>query len=187
MDIKAKILNDKDLNRIIVRLAHQIIEKNKGAEHICILGMRTRGKIVAKRIANEIKDIEKIDIPFGVIDTTLYRDDYNYRKKLRAPKVELTDIPFSIDNKNIILVDDVLYTGRTVRAAIDEIMDFGRPSSVQLVVLIDRGHRELPIQPDLIGEIIITSIGEEVRVRLAELDTTDEVLLIEVTNNDDIE
>ena len=187
MKIKAKILSDKDLNRVIVRLAHQIIEKNKGAEGICILGMRTRGKIVAKRIAREINNIENIEIPFGVIDTTLYRDDYNYRKKLRAPKVELTEIPFSIDEKNIILVDDVLYTGRTVRAAIDEIMDFGRPASIRLVVLIDRGHRELPIQPDIIGESIITSIGEEVRVRLSELDSVDEVLLIDVTNNDDID
>ena len=107
-------------------------------------------------------------------------------KKLRTPKVQLTEIPFGIDGKNIILVDDVLYTGRSVRAALDEIMDFGRPASIKLVVLIDRGHRELPIQADLIGESVITSIGEEVRVKLAEVDSVDEVLLIEV-NNDDIE
>jgi len=187
MKVKAKILSDKDLNRVIVRLAHQIIEKNKGAENICILGMRKRGKIVAKRIAKEITNIENIEIPFGVIDTTLYRDDYNYRKRLRAPKVELTEIPFSIDEKNIILVDDVLYTGRTVRAALDEIIDFGRPASIQLVVLIDRGHRELPIQPDIIGESIITSIGEEVHVRLSELDSVDEVLLLDVSNGDVID
>ena len=184
MKVKAKILSDKDLNRVIIRLAHQIIEKNKGAENICIIGMRTRGEFIAKRIAHEINRIENINLSVGVLDATLYRDDY--RKKLRTPKVQLTDIPFNIDGKNIILVDDVLYTGRSVRAALDEIMDFGRPASIKLVVLIDRGHRELPIQADLIGESVITSFGEEVRVRLAEVDSVDEVLLIEV-NNDDIE
>jgi pyrimidine operon attenuation protein/uracil phosphoribosyltransferase len=184
MKIKAKILSDKDIHRVIIRLAHQIIEKNKGAENICILGMRTRGEFLAKRIAKEISKIENINLSVGVLDATLYRDDY--RKKLRTPKVQLTDIPFGIDGKNIILVDDVLYTGRSVRAALDEIMDFGRPASIKLVVLIDRGHRELPIQADLIGESVITSIGEEVRVRLSEIDTVDEVLLIDV-NSDEIE
>lgn len=184
MKVKAKILSDKDLNRTIVRLAHQIIEKNKGAENICIVGMRTRGEFIARRIAAEINKIENHDLKIGVLDTTLYRDDY--RQKLRTPVAHVTDIPFGIDGKNIILVDDVLYTGRSVRAALDAIMDFGRPASIQLVVLIDRGHRELPIQADLIGESVITSIGEEVRVRLSEVDSADEVLLIDV-NNDETE
>lgn len=181
MKIKAKILDDKDLNRTIIRLAHQIVDKNKGAENICIIGMRTRGEFIAKRIAAEIGKIENINLAIGVLDTTLYRDDY--RQKLRTPTVHVTDIPFRIDEKNIILVDDVLYTGRTVRAAMDAIMDFGRPASIQLVVLIDRGHRELPIQPDIVGKSIITSIGEEVRVKLVEVDGVDEVLLIEVNDN----
>lgn len=184
MKIKAKILSDKDLNRTIVRLAHQIIEINKGAENICIVGMRTRGEFIAKRIAQEISRIENINLSIGVLDTTLYRDDY--RQKLRTPVAHVTDIPFGIDEKNIILVDDVLYTGRSARAALEAIMDFGRPAAIQLVVLIDRGHRELPIQADLIGESVITSIGEEVRVRLTEVDGVDEVLLIDV-NSDEIE
>ena len=178
MKVKAKILDDKDLNRTIVRLAHQIVDKNIGAENICIIGMRTRGEYIAKRIAAEINRIENINLEVGVLDTTLYRDDY--RQRLRMPKVQVTNIPFAIDEKNIILVDDVLYTGRTVRAAMDAIMDFGRPNSIQLVVLIDRGHRELPIQPDIVGKSIITSIGEEVRVKLIEVDGVDEVLLIDV-------
>lgn len=182
MKIKAKILNEIDLNRTIVRLAHQIVEKNKGAENICIVGMRTRGEFLAKRIAKEIEKLEKVDIKAGILDATLYRDDF--RNKLKTPKVQLTDIPFDINGKNLILIDDVLYTGRTVRAALDELMDFGRPSSIQLTVLIDRGHRELPIQADFIGEKTITSINEEVRVKLLEVDQVDEVLLVELEEQD---
>jgi pyrimidine operon attenuation protein / uracil phosphoribosyltransferase len=178
MKIKAKILNDLDIRRTILRLAHQIVEKNKGAENICIVGMRTRGEFLARRIASEIIKIEKIELEVGILDATLYRDDF--RNKLRTPKVQLTNIPFDITEKNIILIDDVLYTGRTVRAALDELMDFGRPASIQLMVLIDRGHRELPIKADFVGNEIITSINEEVRVRLSEIDEVDEVLLVEV-------
>jgi pyrimidine operon attenuation protein/uracil phosphoribosyltransferase len=182
MKIKAKILSDIDINRTIIRLAHQIVEKNKGAENICIIGMRTRGEYIAKRIAREIQRIENIDLKVGVLDPTLYRDDF--REKLRTPKIHVTEIPFDVTEKNIILVDDVLYTGRTVRAALDALIDFGRPATIQLTVLIDRGHRELPIKADFVGEEIITSIGEEVRVKLTEVDGIDEVLLVELTDND---
>jgi pyrimidine operon attenuation protein / uracil phosphoribosyltransferase len=182
MKIKAKILNDVDVHRTIVRLAHQIVEKNKGAENICIVGMRTRGEFLARRIANEIVKLENIELKVGILDATLYRDDF--RKKLRTPKVQLTNIPFDITERHIILIDDVLYTGRTVRAALDELMDFGRPASIQLTVLIDRGHRELPIKADFVGKEIITSINEEVRVRFTEIDEADEVLLVEIDENE---
>lgn len=176
--VKAKIVDSKGLERTVTRLAHEIIEKNKGTENIAIIGMRTRGVFLAERIVNKIEQIEGVKLPIGVLDATLYRDDF--RRKLKQPKVQVTDIPFDIDNLNVILVDDVIYTGRTIRAALDALMDFGRPASIQLVVLVDRGHRELPIKPDIVGKNIPTSIGEEVRVKMMEIDNEDSIYLVQM-------
>ncbi len=181
MKIKAKIIDEQGMVRTITRLAHEILEKNKGAENIAILGMRTRGEFIAKRIQNKIKEIDNSDVPLGILDVTLYRDDF--RMRLKQPEVSVTDITFDLTEKDIILCDDVLYTGRTVRAALDAVMDLGRPKTVQLCVLVDRGHRELPIKPDYVGKNIPTSINEEVKVKLKEIDQEDAVYLIESPNN----
>ena len=175
--IKAKLVNKDDLRRIITRLAHEILEKNRGVEDLVIIGIHTRGAYIAQRLAKKIKDIENADIPTGFLDATLYRDDF--RTRLKQPEVQVTNIPFQIDEKNVILVDDVLFTGRTVRAALDALMDFGRPNRIHLAVLVDRGHRELPIKADFVGKNIPTSIGEEVRVKLHEVDKEDWVYLVE--------
>jgi len=178
--IKSKIMDEQDLGRTIARLAHEILEKNKGLENIVIVGMRTRGVYLAKRIAQKLKEVGNKEVPVGILDVTLYRDDF--RTALKQPQVQITDIPFSIDNMNIILVDDVLYTGRTVRAALDALMDFGRPASIQLAILVDRGHRELPIKADFVGKNIPTSYGEEIRVHVEEIDDDDAVFLVDVSD-----
>lgn len=175
--VKAKLADEKCLERSITRLTHEIIEKCRGIDNIGIIGIRTRGEFVAKRIAKKIEEIEKVKLPVGVLDVVMYRDDFRIKKKL--PKVEVTNIPFEVDNKILILADDVIYTGRTARAALDALMDFGRPAQIQLVVLVDRGHREMPIKPDYIGKNVPTSIGEEVRVLMKEIDGEDGVLLVE--------
>lgn len=177
--IKSKIMDDQDLGRTIARLTHEILEKNKGHENIVVIGMRTRGVYLAERIAKKLKEVDNKEVPLGVLDVTLYRDDF--RTALKQPKIQITDIPFSIDNKNIILVDDVLYTGRTVRAALDALMDFGRPASIQLAILVDRGHRELPIKADFIGKNVPTSYGEEIRVHMKEIDEDDGVFLVDIS------
>jgi pyrimidine operon attenuation protein/uracil phosphoribosyltransferase len=175
--IKAQILNRDDVNRIITRLAHEILERNRGLENLVLVGLRTRGAYLAERVAVKIKEIEGSDVPTGFLDVTLYRDDF--RTRLKQPSVEVTNIPFAIDEKNIVLVDDVLYTGRTVRAALDALMDFGRPARIHLATLVDRGHRELPIKADFVGKNIPTSSGEEIKVKLAEVDGEDSVNIIE--------
>ncbi len=177
MKVKAKLIDEKGLDRTITRLAHEILERNKGTEDLVLVGIRTRGAPLAQRIADKIKQIEGIEVPLGTLDITLYRDDF--RRRLKQPIVQTTDIPFNIDDKNVVLVDDVLYTGRTTRAALDALMDFGRPARIQLAVLVDRGHRELPIKADFVGKNVPTSIGEEVRVHLQEVDGEDAVLLVE--------
>ncbi len=179
MDIKVKatIIDEPGLKRTLTRLAHEIIERNEGATNVAIIGVRTRGATLAERLVKKIEAIEHKKVPLGVLDITLYRDDF--RMRLKQPSVRATEISFKIDNLDVILVDDVLYTGRTSRAALDALMDIGRPASVQLAVLVDRGHRELPIQPDYVGKAIPTSIGEEVQVRLQEDDQEDCVLLVE--------
>lgn len=166
-----------DIERTLNRLVYEIVERNKGSKNLAVVGIRTRGEFLAKRIAEKISKLENNQIPVGILDITFYRDDV--RLKLRQPEVKTTEINFSIDDKNIILVDDVLFTGRTVRAALDELMDFGRPKTVQLVVLIDRGNRELPIQADFVGRRVKTSLNEEIRVKLREVDGEDSVILIE--------
>ena len=175
--VKAKIIDEIGLKRTTTRLAHEILERNRGAEYLVIVGIRTRGVYVAQRIINEIANIEGRHLPLGILDITMYRDDF--RERLRQPVVQQTDIPFDIYDKNVVLVDDVLYTGRTTRAALEALMSFGRPARIQLAVLVDRGHRELPIKPDYVGKNIPTSIGEEVQVKMREVDDEDCVLLVE--------
>jgi pyrimidine operon attenuation protein/uracil phosphoribosyltransferase len=179
--IKSKIMDERDFARTVARLVYEILEKNKGLENIVMVGMRTRGVYIAERIVQKLQEIENKKVPLGILDVTLYRDDF--RTALKQPQVQITDIPFKIDNKNIVIVDDVLYTGRTVRAAMDALMDFGRPASIQLAILIDRGHRELPIIADFIGKNIPTSQGEEIRVHVKEIDGDDAVYLVDVSNN----
>lgn len=181
MRIKAKVIDEKGFERTVTRLAHEIIERNKGIETIAVVGIRTRGEFLAKRLVEKIKEIEKKEVNYGMLDITLYRDDL--RMRLDQPEMKGTDIRFDVTDKNIILVDDVLYTGRTVRAALDELMDHGRPATIQLAVLIDRGHRELPIKADFVGKNIPTSLGEEVRVLMKEIDDEDAVLVVDINES----
>ncbi len=177
MRIRSKIADDQQIARSITRLAHEIIERNKGASNLCIIGIKTRGDFLAKRIADKISQIEKVNVPIGTLDITLYRDDV--RQKLRLPELKRTEVPFDITDKNVILVDDVLFTGRTIRSALDALIDIGRPNTIQLAVLVDRGHRELPISADYVGKNQPTAIKESIVVHLAEVDGTDEILLME--------
>ncbi len=170
------LLNRSDIRRALTRIAHEVAERNQGTADLVLVGMRTRGVPLARRLARILSEIEGRPVPVGELDVTLYRDDLPMRG-LR-PAIQQTDIPVDITGKVVVLVDDVLYTGRTVRAALDALMDFGRPRRVQLAVLIDRGHRELPIRADYVGKNVPTSRREEVQVRLEEVDGTDEVLLI---------
>jgi len=178
MNIKSKVIDEQGLARIINRFSHEILEKNKGSKTLVLLGMRTRGEFLAKRVFSSIKQIENIEIPLGILDVTLYRDDF--RTRLKQPEVSVSDITFDINEKHIILVDDVLYTGRTVRSAMNAIMDLGRPASIQLSILVDRGHRELPIRADYVGKNIPTSQNEEIKVRMTEVDEEDAIYLIEI-------
>lgn len=177
MKVKAQLLDEKGVNRSIIRIAHEIIEKNKGVEDITIVGIKTRGVPIAKRIAKYIEEFEGIEIPVGDLDITLYRDDLS--EMYEQPNLNESNINFEIRNKVVILVDDVVFTGRTVRAAMDGIIRLGRPKAIQLAVLVDRGHRELPIRPDYVGKNVPTSIVEIVQVELAEIDGEDRVLIAE--------
>mgnify|MGYP001570505896 CR=1 FL=1 len=174
---KAKILDKDAVVRSIRRIAHEILEKNKGTESLCLVGIRNRGVYLARRLAAAIKEIEGKDAPVGILDITLYRDDLTLISY--QPVVHKTEIDFEINDKNVVLVDDVLYTGRTVRAALDALIDFGRPKTIQLAVMVDRGHRELPIRADYVGKNIPTSQNETVEVRMEESDGKDEVVIIE--------
>ena len=171
-----QVLSEEDIRRALQRLAHQILEKNPKLSEIVLIGIQTRGVYLAKRIQKILKDIEKFEVPLGVLDITLYRDDLTAIGP--KPLVKETRIGFGISGKEIILVDDVLYTGRTIRAALDEIMDFGRPKRVELLVLVDRGHRELPVRADFVGKNIPTSNKEMVEVKLSEIDSKDQVLVV---------
>jgi pyrimidine operon attenuation protein/uracil phosphoribosyltransferase len=177
MDVKAKIIDEDGLSRIITRMAHEILEKNKGSQNLVLMGMKTRGEFLARRIFERIKEIEKIELPLGVLDVTLYRDDF--RTRLKQPEVSVSNITFDINDKDVVIIDDVLYTGRTVRSALNALMDFGRPRTIQLCVLVDRGHRELPIRADYIGKNIPTSNQEEIKVKMKEIDGEDAVYLME--------
>jgi len=169
-------LEAEDIKRAITRIAHEILEKNKGTENLVLVGIRTRGVTLARRIQDKIAEIENTQLDLGILDITLYRDDLGAGKQ--NPVLKATEISFPISGKQIILCDDVLFTGRTIRAAIDALMDFGRPASVQLAVLIDRGHRELPIRPDFVGKNIPTSKNMKVQVMFCETDGKDRVLII---------
>jgi len=174
---KAKIIDREGLGRIIVRIGHEILERNRGTEGLCLVGIRNRGVFLASRLAQLISRIENTEVPVGALDITLYRDDLTL--VANKPLVRKTEIDFDITDKIVVLVDDVLYTGRTVRAALDALVDFGRPKAIQLAVLIDRGHRELPIRADYVGKNIPTSRSETVEVRLEECDGYDEVVIVE--------
>ncbi len=168
MKLKAKILDEKGINRTLTRLSHEIIEKNRGVDNIVLVGIHSRGVPLAERIANKIKEIENVQVPVGTIDITLYRDDLSMHYD--DAKVFGTTIDFNIEDRVVVLVDDVIYTGRTARAALDAIIDIGRPRAIQLAVLVDRGHRELPIRADYVGKNVPTSKKENIKVKLEPID-----------------
>jgi pyrimidine operon attenuation protein/uracil phosphoribosyltransferase len=172
------IVMDRDrVGRSLTRIAHEIIERNHGVDQVALVGVRTRGVPIARRLAALLLATTGCEVPNGALDITLYRDDLMKHAVGPQPIVRRTEIPFSIDDRHIILVDDVLFTGRTIRAALDALVDFGRPRTIQLVVLVDRGHRELPIKADYVGKNLPTSLAETVRVRLDEIDGADEVII----------
>ncbi|WP_420832943.1 bifunctional pyr operon transcriptional regulator/uracil phosphoribosyltransferase PyrR [Sporohalobacter salinus] len=174
---KKDILDQEGIQRVLTRISHEILEKNKGLEDLVIIGIRTRGVPLAERIADKIAEIEGEEVQVGVLDITLYRDDLT--TVAQQPIVHQTEIPFDITDKKIVLVDDVLYTGRTVRSALDALIDLGRPQAIQLAILVDRGHRELPIRADFVGKNLPTSDEEVVEVKLNEVDDDEEVILME--------
>jgi pyrimidine operon attenuation protein/uracil phosphoribosyltransferase len=175
---KAKIMDESSIMRAITRIAHEIIEKNKGIENLALIGIQRRGVPLAQRIAKKIAEVEGKEVPVGILDITFYRDDLSLMAE--HPVLNGTEIDFVINDKLIVLVDDVLYTGRTVRAAIDALMDIGRPEAIQLAILIDRGHRELPIRADYVGKNVPTSRKEEVQVKMKEIDDTDAVVICDM-------
>ncbi|NLW32768.1 MAG: bifunctional pyr operon transcriptional regulator/uracil phosphoribosyltransferase PyrR [Fibrobacter sp.] len=180
---KLELLMDSHaLDLALTRITHQILERNRDFSKFGIVGMQTRGVYLAQRITSKINELEKVNLISGTLDVTLYRDDY--RNAFKQPKVQITDIPFDINEMNLVLVDDVLYTGRTVRAALDALMDFGRPKSIQLAVLIDRGNRELPIRADYVGKKITTLRNQVVSLKVSEIDGEDSLWLMELEEGD---
>jgi len=171
------LLDAGEIRRAITRIAHEILERNKGAGDVALVGIAARGDDLARRLAGEIRRIEGVEVPVGSLDITFYRDDIGLRAE--APEVHQTQIGFDISDRAVVLVDDVLFTGRTIRAALDALVDFGRPRSIQLAVLVDRGHRELPIRPDFVGKNVPTRRDEDVAVRLVEVDGEDAVVVTE--------
>ena len=180
--IKAQVMDEENIRRALYRLSHEITERNKGVEDLILIGIRTRGVPLARRLAALIKQHEDVEVPVGVLDITFYRDDLTLLSP--QPVVHRTEIPSRVNEKKVVLVDDVLYTGRTVRAALDALMDLGRPQTIQLAVLIDRGHRELPIRADFIGKNVPTSRREQIRVKLKEVDGEDGVVIEELDRGD---
>ncbi|KGA97760.1 uracil phosphoribosyltransferase [Alkalihalobacillus alcalophilus ATCC 27647 = CGMCC 1.3604] len=169
------ILDEQAITRATTRIAHEIIERNKGIDNCVLVGIKTRGIYLAQRLAERIEQIEGLPLPVGEIDITLYRDDLTVKTDTEEPVIQGTNIPIEIENRKVILVDDVLYTGRTVRAALDALIDLGRPEQIQLAVLVDRGHRELPIRPDYVGKNVPTSKSEIIVAELKEVDARDQV------------
>jgi len=178
LETKKKLMDETAIKRTITRIAHEIIESNKGVENVALIGIRRRGGPLAQRLAEQIEEIEGIKVPVGILDITLYRDDLTTLAS--QPQLHRTEVFFDVNDLNIVLVDDVLYTGRTVRAALDAIIDLGRPRCIQLAVLVDRGHRELPIKADFVGKNIPTSQKEVIAVMLEEIDGSDEVEIQEI-------
>ena len=173
------VMDADRMGRALTRIAHEILERNRGTNELALVGIRTRGVPLARRLARSLREINGDDVPTGALDITLYRDDLMRQPVGPQPVVRRTEIPFSIDDRRILLVDDVLYTGRTIRAALDALIDFGRPRAIQLVVLVDRGHRELPIKADYVGKNLPTSPHQSVQVRLQEIDGQDDVAIEE--------
>ncbi len=173
---KAQILDSAGIQRAVTRIAHEVVERNNGTDGLVLVGLRSRGVDLARRIAKELKVIDGADVPVGALDVTLYRDDLD--RVGSQPVVRKTEIPFSVNEKRVVLVDDVLYTGRTIRAALDSLIDLGRPRLIQLAVLVDRGHRELPIRADYVGKNVPTSRQEQIQVLLTEEDGVDKVLIV---------
>ena len=180
--MKTKVLDADGLRRTVNRLSHEVVEKNKGVVDVVLVGIRTRGEFLAHRVAKIIAEIENVNVQVGVLDITLYRDDL--RGRLDQPELKSSEILFDIRGKTIVLIDDVLFTGRTIRSALNALMDLGRPSVIQLLVLVDRGHRELPIKADFVGKNVPTSHGQEVQVAMTETDEEDAVYLIEDDKED---
>lgn len=173
---KATVMDSQAIARAVTRIAHEILEANKGAQNLALVGIVTRGAVLAEMLAERIREIEGAEVPVGTLDISFYRDDLALRLN---PEVHTTDIPFDVEGRAVVLVDDVLFTGRTIRAALDALMDYGRPASVQLAVLVDRGHRELPIRADFVGKNVPSSGKERVRVLLAQLDGRDAAEILE--------
>ncbi|GIW43423.1 MAG: bifunctional protein PyrR [Candidatus Binatia bacterium] len=171
------ILDARGIDRALTRIAHEIVERNKGVDDLALIGIRSRGVHLAERLRRKFGEIDGAQVPMGIMDITLYRDDLS--RSQQQPEVKGTQVDFPIDDRRVVLVDDVLFTGRTARAALDALMDLGRPSQVQLCVLVDRGHRELPIRADYVGKNLPTALDEEVQVRLVESDGRDEVVLVQ--------
>ena len=174
---KAVIMDETAINRALTRIAHEILERNEGCENLALVGIVTRGDLLAKQLVDKIEEIEGVRVPLGSLDISFYRDDY---LTTLAPEIHATRIPFNVDDKRIVLVDDVLYTGRTIRAALDAVMDLGRPAAIELAVLVDRGHRELPISPDFVGKNVPSSHDESVRLYLKEVDGRSSVEIFDV-------
>jgi len=174
---KAVVMDEKAMQQALRRIAHEIVERNKGLDKIVLVGIRKRGVPLAERLQAYLNEIEAFDIPFGILDITLYRDDLAQRQE--QPKVHTTDVPFDLTDKHVVVVDDVLFTGRTTRAAMDALVDFGRPASIQLAVLIDRGHRELPIRADYVGKNIPTARSELIEVKVQKIDQENRVDILE--------
>jgi pyrimidine operon attenuation protein/uracil phosphoribosyltransferase len=175
MPVDKVIMTAPEMRRALARIAHEIAEHNHGVKNVVLIGLQTRGVPLARRLADLLGDLETTDVPLGEMDITLYRDDLATRPL--QPEIRRTEIPVDLNDIDVVIVDDVLYTGRTIRAALDELMDFGRPATVQLAVLVDRGHRELPIRADYVGKNVPTARDEEVRVQLVEVDGQDEVVI----------
>jgi pyrimidine operon attenuation protein/uracil phosphoribosyltransferase len=177
MMMKTKVLDADGLRRTVNRLSHELVEKNKGVLDVVLVGIRTRGEFLAHRVAKKIEEIENVSVQVGVLDITLYRDDL--RGRLDQPELKSSEILFNVRGKVVVLIDDVLFTGRTIRSALNALMDLGRPAMIQLLVLVDRGHRELPIKADFVGKNVPTAQGQEVKVEMTEADEEDAVYLIE--------
>lgn len=176
MSQERQLMNQDDMRRVIRRMSHEIVERNRGAEGLMLVGLQRRGVPIAQRLAAAISEFEKVDVPVGALDINLYRDDLTSRPQ---PLVRPTELPISVEGLVVVLVDDVFYTGRTTRAALNALMDLGRPRQVQLAVMVDRGHRELPIRADYVGKNVPTALNEEIQVRVTEFDGVEEVVLVE--------
>lgn len=179
---RAKIMSAEDLDRTYLRFAHQFLEPYDDPSHLAVIGMQTRGVYIGKRIMQIIRQKFELDLDFGTLDVTFYRDDF--RTKLKMPDVKVTEINFDLYDRDVVLVDDVLFTGRTVRSAMDALMDYGRPRSIRFCCMVDRGHRELPIAPDYVGIMVPTHTNEEVRVKVKELDGEDAVFVVKNSNGE---